>query len=66
MTWLFVNTVPDDVRTIPVPEPPPALYAKRVWTIATPVVVALGAATEDALAASATASRAPTIAIFTP
>jgi hypothetical protein len=62
MTWLFVNTVPEDVSTIPEPAPLPPVYARRVLTTTTPVVVALGAASEDGLAASTIARKTPTIA----
>ena len=57
MTWLFVSTVPDEVSTMPVAAPAPPPYARRVFTITTPVVVAVGAASvAEELAPRATAS----------
>ena len=37
MTWLFVNTSPLDVRTMPVPAAAPFAYARFVSTTTTPV-----------------------------
>ena len=46
MTWLFVSTSPDEVRTIPVPAASPPTYARFVVITTTPVPIVRGCGAE--------------------